>query len=77
MTSDRFRQTIEIIYDQVFAEGRAELYPDLVAERYIQHNPLVADGVEGVMAFLKQAGRVANEVKRVPIDGDLAFVHVR
>src|SRR5271154_2588308 len=77
MTSDRIRQTIDIIYDQVFAEGRADLYPDLVTSGYIQHNPLVADGVEGVMAFLKQAGRVANEVKRVAIDGDLAFVHVR
>jgi len=29
------------------------------------------------MAFLKQAGRVPCEVKRIAIDGDLAFVHVR
>src|ERR1700733_5990911 len=77
MTSDRIRQTIDIIYDQVFAEGRADLYPDLVAGSYIQHNPLVADGVEGVMRFLKDAGRVPCEVKRIAIDGDLAFVHVR
>jgi len=77
MNREHMKQVIDTIYDQVFAEGRSDLYPDLVAGRYIQHNPLVADGVEGVMAFLKQAGRVANEVKRVAIDGDLAFVHVR
>jgi predicted SnoaL-like aldol condensation-catalyzing enzyme len=29
------------------------------------------------MGFLKQAGKVPREVKRVAIDGDLAFVHVR
>ena len=77
MNREHMKQVIDTIYDQVFAEGRSELYPDLVAGLYIQHNPLVADGVEGVMTFLKQAGRVANEVKRVAIDGDLAFVHVR
>ena len=40
-------------------------------------DPLVADGVDGVMAFLNQAGRVPCEVKRIAIEGDLAFVHVR
>src|SRR5271156_1444491 len=77
MNRQHMKQAIDTIYDQVFAEGRSDLYPDLVTSGYIQHNPLVADGVEGVMTFLKQAGRVANEVKRVAVDGDPAFVHVR
>jgi len=76
-TRDRIRNTLEIVYDQVFNKGRADLYPGLVSGPYIQHNPLVADGIDGVMSFLKQAGRVPCEVKRVAIDGDLAFVHVR
>jgi len=71
------QQALHIIYDQVFNEGRADLYPALISEPYIQHNPLITDGVDGVMAFLKQAGRVPCEVKRIAIDGDLAFVHVR
>ena len=77
MTKDAIRRVIDIIYGQVFNQGRADLYPDLVSGLYIQHNPLVADGIDGVMAFLKQAGRVPCEVKRIAIDGDLAFVHVR
>jgi predicted SnoaL-like aldol condensation-catalyzing enzyme len=77
MRRDDIKRVIDIIYGQVFNEGRADLYPGLVSGPYIQHNPLVADGVGGVMAFLKQAGRVPCEVKRVAIDGDLAFVHVR
>jgi predicted SnoaL-like aldol condensation-catalyzing enzyme len=76
-TRGDIQRAVHIIYDQVFNEGRADLYPALISEPYIQHNPLVADGVDGVMAFLKQAGRVPCEVKRIAIDGDLAFVHVR
>jgi predicted SnoaL-like aldol condensation-catalyzing enzyme len=77
MTKDAIRRVIDIIYGPVFNQGRADLYPDLVSGPYIQHNPLVADGIDGVMAFLKQAGRVPCEVKRIAIDGGLAFVHVR
>ena len=77
MEKENIRKVIDIIYDQVFNQGKAELYPSLVSGPYIQHNPLVADGVDGVMAFLKQAGRIPCEVKHVAIDGDLAFVHVR
>src|SRR5258707_15532719 len=74
---DRIRQALEVVYDQVFNQGRADLFPALVSGPYIQHNPLVPDGLDGVMGFLKQVGRVRNEVKRIAIDGDLAFVHVR
>jgi predicted SnoaL-like aldol condensation-catalyzing enzyme len=76
-TRDHIRYALDIVYNQVFNEGRSDLYPGLVSGPYIQHNPLVADGIDGVMSFLKQAGRVPCEVKRVAIDGDLAFVHVR
>jgi predicted SnoaL-like aldol condensation-catalyzing enzyme len=77
MNRDQIRQVLDVIYDQVFGQGRADLYPDLVAGPYIQHNPLLPDGVAGVMDFLNSAGRIRNEVKRIAIDGDLAFVHVR
>ncbi len=76
-TKDDVRRVLDIIYGQIFNRGRADLLPGLIAGPYIQHNPLVADGIDGVMAFLKQAGRVPCEVKRVAIDGELAFVHVR
>src|SRR5271163_1600527 len=77
MNRENIQQTLNVIYDQVFNEGRADLYPNLVAGPYIQHNPLIPDGLDGVMGFLKKVGRVRNEVKRIAVDGDLAFVHVR
>ncbi|SRR5258706_5252438 len=77
MKRDQIQQTLNIIYEKVFNEGQADLYPDLVGGVYIQHNPQVADGLDGVMRFLKDAGCVPCDVKRIAIDGDLAFVHVR
>ncbi len=47
MIKDQIRKVIDVIYDQVFNQGQADLYPDLVSGPYIQHNPLVPDGVAG------------------------------
>jgi predicted SnoaL-like aldol condensation-catalyzing enzyme len=77
MTKESIQNVIDVIYGQVFNQGKADLYPGLVSGPYIQHNPLVADGIDGVMAFLKTAGRIPCEVKRIAIDGDLACVHAR
>ena len=38
---------------------------------------LFPNGLDGIMGYIKQAGRIPCEVKRIAIDGDLAFVHVR
>jgi predicted SnoaL-like aldol condensation-catalyzing enzyme len=48
-----------------------------VSGPYIQHNPLFPNGLDAIVGYIKQAGRIPCEVKRVAIDGDLAFVHVR
>lgn len=68
---------IRTLYAKVFNEGRADLLPGLIAGPYIQHNPLFPNGSEPLMGYLKQAGKLPREVKRMAIDGNLAFVHVR
>jgi predicted SnoaL-like aldol condensation-catalyzing enzyme len=77
MTKDKVRHTLAVIFDEVFNEGQADLLPGLVAGPYIQHNPLFPDGLADIMAYIKKAGRIPCQVKRVAIDGNLAFVHVR
>jgi predicted SnoaL-like aldol condensation-catalyzing enzyme len=77
MTKNRIQQALDTIYEKVFNQGQADLYPGLVSGPYIQHNPLFPNGLAAIAGYIKKAGRVANEVKRVAIDGDLAFVHVR
>jgi predicted SnoaL-like aldol condensation-catalyzing enzyme len=77
MTREQVQQALEIVYGKVFNEGLADLLPDLVSGPYIQHNPLFPNGLEGIMGYIKQAGSIPCEVKRIAIDGDHAFVHVR
>jgi predicted SnoaL-like aldol condensation-catalyzing enzyme len=75
--NDQIRETLRVFYDQVFNEGKADLLPGLIAGPYIQHNPLLPDGPDGIGDYIKQVGRIPCEVKRIAVDGDLAFVHVR
>jgi predicted SnoaL-like aldol condensation-catalyzing enzyme len=77
MTKDDMRNAINVIYARIFNQGQADLLPSLVSGPYIQHNPLFPNGLDGIMGYIKNAGRIPCEVKRVAIDGDLAFVHVR
>jgi predicted SnoaL-like aldol condensation-catalyzing enzyme len=77
MSSEKIKRNLDTLYGEVFNKGKAELLPSLVSGPYIQHNPLFPNGIEPLMGYLKQAGGIRNEVKRIAIDGDLAFVHVR
>jgi predicted SnoaL-like aldol condensation-catalyzing enzyme len=77
MTRESIQQALDTIYAKVFNLGQADLYPGLVSGPYIQHNPLFPNGLDAIVGYIKQAGRIPCEVKRVAIDGDLAFVHVR
>jgi predicted SnoaL-like aldol condensation-catalyzing enzyme len=58
-----------------FAAARQYLGP-----RYIQHNPLVADGQEGFEIFLQflrtHYSGSRSEIKRVFVDGDHVILHV-
>jgi predicted SnoaL-like aldol condensation-catalyzing enzyme len=77
MNRDHVLQVLDTIYEKIFNKGQANLYPDFVSGPYIQHNPLFPDGLDVILGYIKQAGRIPCEVKRIAIDGDLAFVHVR
>jgi predicted SnoaL-like aldol condensation-catalyzing enzyme len=55
----------------------ADLLPGLLSGPYLQHNPLFPNGAHALIGYLKEAGSQPCEVKRMAIDGDLAFVHVR
>jgi len=57
MTREQIQHAIDIIYNQIFNQGRADLLPGLVSGPYIQHNPLFPNGLDGIIAYIKQAGR--------------------
>lgn len=73
----KIEATIRTLYEKVFNGGQADLFPGLLSGPYVQHNPLFPNGPEPLVGYLKQAGNLPCEIKRVAIDGSLAFVHVR
>lgn len=74
------KKTVQEFYDCLINRkdfGSASQY---IGSRYTQHNPLVADGPEGLKAFvdfLKTNYPAArSEIKRVLADGDYVMIHV-
>ena len=74
------KKTVQEFYDCLINRkdfGSASKY---IGSRYIQHNPLVAEGPEGLKAlvdFLKSDYPDArSEIKRIFADGDYVIIHV-
>ena len=55
MTRNHIRQALDVIFDQIFNQGQADLLPGLVSGPYIQHNPLFPNGLDDIMGYIKQA----------------------
>jgi predicted SnoaL-like aldol condensation-catalyzing enzyme len=74
------RQIVLDFYEAALNEKDAEKASKFMGEKYIQHNPHVADGPEGLIRMIKfrrekfPQGR--NEVKRVIADGDIVALQV-
>lgn len=71
------------IFNKIAQALFVDLDLDLLAsyisdEQYIQHNPLLPDGKEAVLRFLKtifDSGEAVGEVLHVLVDGDIGVVH--
>ena len=77
MDKTKIQETLKTLYSTAFNQGNADVLTNLVAGEYIQHNPLFPNGIEPLIGYLKEAGNIPCEVKRMAIDGNLAFVHVK
>ena len=77
---DRNKETVRAFYqaainDKDFAAARA-----LIGPRYVQHNPRIADGIEGFAGFVAQIAAefpgLRAEVKGLWAEGDRVIGHV-
>ncbi|MBI2994208.1 MAG: nuclear transport factor 2 family protein [Gammaproteobacteria bacterium] len=66
-------------YDKAINQKDFTAASEHLGSKYIQHNPLAADGPEGLKAFLEFAktnlGTYRTDFKRVFADGDYVIVH--
>lgn len=67
------------VYDEVFGQGKTELVNDLFSKNYIQHDPMLPNGPEGLISYVEmlksQSPAPVLTVKHILADGDLVAVH--
>lgn len=76
---DLNKETVIAFYDAAINDKDFEAASAYLGDMYIQHNPMAADGPEGLKAFLDFAKENLSsfkvEFKRVLADGDFVVVH--
>ncbi|MEO0896809.1 MAG: nuclear transport factor 2 family protein [Bacteroidota bacterium] len=79
---DSNKEVVLAFYQEVIGNRNIELAKQLIAEDYIQHNPLVKTGLAGVLEaieYLKQfpvSPPSSSPLRRILVDEDLVAVHL-
>jgi predicted SnoaL-like aldol condensation-catalyzing enzyme len=77
---ERNKKVVLEFYQKGLNDKDGEAAAKHFGSRYIQHNPLAADGVEGFKAFVKflkeKFPNSRSEIKRVFADGNFVILHV-
>lgn len=74
------RDIVLAFYEAGLNEKNAEKAARFLGDQYVQHNPMVADGPEAFLRFVRfrrdRFPQSRNEVKMVIAEGDLVALHV-
>jgi predicted SnoaL-like aldol condensation-catalyzing enzyme len=74
------RDIVLAFYEAALNEKDVDKTKQYLSDTYVQHNPHVPDGPEGLFRFIRfrrdRYPGARNEVKRVMADGDLVALHV-
>jgi len=74
------KRTVQEFYDFLINKKDFKSASKYIGNRYIQHNPLVAEGPEGLKAFVdflkSDYPDAKSEIKRIFAEGDYVIIHV-
>ncbi len=74
------KKIVLAFYDAALVQRDVDAAVKYLGDKYIQHNPLAPDGVDGVkglIKFLKEKfPQRSSQIKRVIAEGDLVVLHV-
>ena len=74
------KKNVVEFYEKALNQKDFEAASRYLGQRYTQHNPVAADGPEGLKAFIQflreKFPNSRSEIKRVFADGDYVIVHV-
>lgn len=74
------KKVAQEFYDTIINKKDFESARKYIGKNYKQHNPLVADGPEGLKAFIEflktNFPEARSEIKRTLADGDYVVLHV-
>ncbi|WP_441244893.1 nuclear transport factor 2 family protein [Tardiphaga sp. 768_D3_N2_1] len=79
-TQDANKKVVVEFYEKGLNQKDFEAASKYFGQRYVQHNPNAADGIEGFKAFLgflrEKFPESHSEIKQVFADGDYVILHV-
>ncbi len=76
------KKTVIRFYKELIGDGNVDIINEIIADPYIQHNPEIKDGKEGlleVINFLRQIPKSDDAVKptmRIIAEGDFVVLHM-
>lgn len=67
------------VYDEAFGQGKTAVVNELFSENYIQHNPMVPNGPQGLVSYIEMLKSLSPTpvltVKHILADGDFVALH--
>lgn len=75
------KQMVTRFYQELFGNKNIDIIDKYVANEYIQHNPMAADGRQALKDILRywfaNAPKDTVDIRQVIADGDLVMLHVK
>ncbi|MFV5700696.1 nuclear transport factor 2 family protein [Flavobacterium sp. XS2P12] len=79
---EKNKQIVTIAYQRIFGDLDITAVDDYISKDFVQHNPTLADGPEGVKALIQRlvsqgVEKQKIEFKHVIVDADVVILHSR